>query len=147
MTRAKRIQSTPALEGNHHSSGNQDPLTERRIMEIADMVNGGAQRATCVKYMMDEWGFKDISQPSKIFNAAIRYLMPDDPEEYREQMIAKNFSRLEKIIEQSMKDRNYRVAREAIAETNKMLGLTGSKINIGQESPDGNKQIIQISFD
>lgn len=147
MTRAKREQLTPALEGNHHSPHNQDSLTERRIMQIAEMVNNGAQRTTCVKYMMDEWGFKDISQPSKIFNAAIRYLMPDDPQEYREQMIAKNFSRLEKIIEQSMKDKNYRVAREAIAETNKMLGLGGNKIQIGQEQADGTKQMIQISFD
>lgn len=145
MTKARRQQLTPALE--RQKPANQDPLTERRIMEIADMINNGAQRTTCVQYMMDNWGFRDISQPSKIFNAAIRYLMPDNPEEYREQMIAKNFSRLEAIIEKSMNDRNYRVAREAIAEVNKMLGLGGNKVQIGQQTPDGTQQMIQISFD
>lgn len=146
MTRARRIQSTPALEAGKPQ--NQDPSTEKKILDVAKMISEGKTRQSVVSYLMDTYGYTDISQPSKIYNAAVRHLMPTDMEAHRQELIEININRLETIIERGMSNNaDLRVAKEAIAELNKMLGITGNKVAIGKENADGTKEAIVISFD
>lgn len=146
MTKANRLQSTPALE--KAKPKNQDPLTEKKILDVAKMIAKGKTRQTIITYLMDTYGYTDSSQPYKIFNAAVRHLMPTDLDAHRQELIEMNIKRLETIIEEGMTNNaDLRVAKEAIAEINRMLGITGNKVAIGKEGPDGTKEAIVISFD
>ena len=146
MTNANRLQSTPALE--KAKPRNQDPSTEMKILDVAKMISEGKTRQSVVNYLIDTYGYTDISQPSKIYNAAVRHLMPKDLEAHRQELIEINIKRLETIIERGMTNNtDLRVAKEAIAELNRMLGITGNKVAIGKEGPDGSKEAIVISFD
>lgn len=123
------------------------PETEVYILQIADMICKGKTREACLDYIREA---KDISLPQakQYYDAAIRSLVPDDMDDYKKQMMAKNFRRLEKIVEKGMTDdRDLKLAKEAIAELNRMIGITGNKVAMGKENADGSREIIEITFD
>lgn len=121
------------------------PETEVYILQIADMICKGKTKEACLDYIREA---KDISLPQakQYYDAAIRSLVPDDMDDYKKQMMAKNFKRLEKIVEKGMTDdRDLKLAKEAIAEINRMLMGGGNKVVVNKNQ-EGDEQII-ISFD
>lgn len=130
---------------NSKDNPQSTPATEAKIMEVAKMISEGNTRETCIKYVMESKGVNH-RQGEQYYASAMRYLIPDDMDGYKEEVIAKNFERLEKIVERGMKNSaDLRLAKEAIAELNRMCGIGGNKVTMAK-SKDGD-EMIQITFD
>lgn len=118
-------------------------------MTIQDMIAQGKSRQSIIKYLTDQG--TNISTANKLYYEALKDIQPDPNllDDYKKGMIQQNLDRLEKIIDDCIDKESYQnkqVAIKAIAEINKMLGLSeGNNVTIAQNK-DGD-QIINIRFD
>ena len=118
------------------------PATVVKVEEAAKMISKGKGRAEVIEHLQKKY---DMSYETarKYFVSACHFLIPDDQGEFRQSLIKQNMERLEKIINDSIEEKQYKTAREAIAEMNKMLGVTGGQgIVINQDPASGQQQII-----
>ena len=118
------------------------PETVMKIQDAAKQISKGKSRATVIEYLQNEYGIA-YDTARAYYTDAIHYLLPANDENFRQELIKINYERLNTIIQESMDSGNYRVAREAIAEQNKMCGLTGSNVQIGyHQDKDNNTEFI-----
>ena len=111
------------------------------------MLSKGKSRATIIQHLIDTYGYSPQTA-ARYYESAVIYLVPDNDEEYRRNLIKANTTRLETIYERAMEERQYKVAREAIAELNKMAGIKGEGVQIGvQTDKQNDTQQIIIKFD
>lgn len=121
-------------------------LTATRIGFLAkNIAEQGWTKDTVTGYVQENWGLSP-TQASRYYYSAVRYLVPSDPE-FRESLIDKNVARLEKMIEQAMQEGDKKLANDLIKTLNSMLSVGGTKIAVGQYTPDGAQQVIEITFD
>lgn len=146
----KRKEAIPAAEkptnegGKEHKNGPQ-PATLARIERAAEMIGQGVTKGDIIATFQNDYSLS-YDQARRYYICGCRYLIPDDQEGYRKAIIQHNVERLEKIIDEGMKDNaNLRVAKEAIAELNKMLGLTGNNIVIKNDA-ENKTQEVTINF-
>lgn len=126
---------------------NATASTTLRIQEAAKMLSKGKSRATIIQHLIDTYGYSPQTA-ARYYESAVIYLVPDDDEEYRRNLVKANTTRLETIYERAMEERQYKVAREAIAELNKMAGIKGEGVQIGvQTDKQNDTQQIIIKFD
>ena len=127
------------------------PATEFRVMEVAKMICEGNSKQTCLEYIQQAQNV-GIQQARMYYQAAINWLIPSDMDEYKKGLLQANIERLEKIIEEGIKNKNdarrgadyLRTAKDAIGELNKMLGVGNNRIVVA-ENADGDKA-ISIEF-
>lgn len=119
-------------------------VTETRIRDLADrIVNSGYTKWDAVQHCVDTYGVGK-SQAIKYYYASLRYLTPDNPEQYREALIEKNFHVLETILKTALDTGNLKEANNAVRIMNEMLGVSGRSLNIKAEGDE--KTTISISF-
>lgn len=116
------------------------PETVARIQSLAQMITNGSSRATIQQYVRDTYKVGD-RQAREYFNSALKYLQPDDAGEFRNNMAYANLSRLERIVEQNITDAP-KTAIAAIAEINKLLGLTNGNTVAVQTDNSGNTKFV-----
>lgn len=122
------------------------PETVMKVQDAAKLIAKGKTRATVIEHLQDEYGIA-YDTARKYYNDAVHYLLPDDDEQYRQELIKVNYERLNTIIQTSMEKGDNRVAREAIAEQNKMCGLRqGMTVGIATDKVNDTQQIV-IKFD
>ena len=137
IAKPKPIKESPINTGNKFKP-NTRPETIRRVTEAAKMISEGKSQMTVVSHFMDTYGL-EVDQAKNYWQAGARFLCPEDPDEYKKSLIETNIRRLEKIVEEGMKDNsNLKVAREAIAELNKMLGITTTGVQVGVRTDKNN---------
>lgn len=118
------------------------PAVMLRVQDAAKQIANGKTRATVIEYLQKEYHIA-YDTARHCYDDALNYILPSNDEEYRQNLVKINYERLDKIIQESMDAGNYRVAREAIAEQNKMCGLTGSNVQIGyRQDKDNNTEFI-----
>lgn len=120
------------------------PLAEDRVREGAKMIVQGKSREDILDFFKG-MGFAP-STAKDYLQAAARYLIPKDEDSYREEMVAANFNRLEGLLKRTLEgeDKDLRLAKDIIAEMNKML-VGYQKVAI-EKNKDGDERIV-ISFD
>lgn len=117
-------------------------------MEIMDAISKGQSRADIVQSLVDDGiTYRNAQQ---LFYEAMKDMTPDINllDDYKRGIMQQNLDRLEKIINSSIEGNagDKGVALKAIAEMNRMLGLSQSdKVTINKNQ-EGDEQII-ISFD
>ena len=117
-------------------------------MEIMDAISKGQSRADIVNSLVDDGiTYRNAQQ---LYYEAMKDMTPDINllDDYKRGMMQQNLDRLEKIINSSIEgnSQDKGVALKAIAEMNRMLGLSQSdKVTINKNQ-EGDEQII-ISFD
>ena len=122
-----------------------EPQTIERVQKVSELISKGMSRQSVQLYIRENYQVGE-RQARAYYSAAMKYLLPEDEDEYRKGLIQANIERLEKIIEQGMTDnQNLKIAREAISELNKMLGIGGNKVQIAKNG-EGD-ELIQITFD
>lgn len=116
-------------------------------MEVMDAISKGESRADIVQSLVDNGlGYKNANL---LYYEAMKELTPEENmlDDYKRGMMQQNLDRLEKIINSSIEgnSQDKQVALKAIAEMNKMLGLSqGNNVTINKNN-QGDEQII-ISF-
>lgn len=120
------------------------PAVSQRVKDIAEKISAGTSRMSVMNYITNDLGYS-YSQAKEYYETALAYLCPEDEEGYRKGLIQANFERLENIIERSMSgpDKNLRLAKDCIAEMNKVL-VSGQKV-IVEQNKEGDQRIT-ISF-
>lgn len=127
--------------------GNTSPATELRVIEIAKMICNGDSKQTCLEYIQKAQGC-GIAQAKRYYQSALNWLIPDDLPAYKQGLLEANMNRLEKIVEECIKKKDdtkkgsdyMRVAKEAISEMNKVLGVGNGRVMVS-ESAEGDKSI------
>ena len=126
---------------------NTAPETIYKIQQAAKMISEGCSRATVTQRMMEQFNIS-LSTANDYYKDAVKVLIPEDEDEWRKNLIKTNATRLETIYECAMRDGDWKAAREAIAELNKMSGLSNSGLQIGlQTDKQNDTQQIIIKFD
>lgn len=123
------------------------PAVMLRIQDAAKQIANGKTRATVIEYLQNEYGIA-YDTARHYYDDALNYILPSNDEEYRQNIIKINFERLNTIIQESMAAGNYRVAREAIAELNKMSGVhqNGTTVAVQTDHQNNTSQVL-IKFD
>lgn len=96
------------------------PQTVERVMEVSNMIVKGGSRQTIQNDIMQKWEVGD-RQARAYYSAAMRYLIPNDEDEYKRCLIQANIDRLEEIIQRTMNDDDYKNAIAAIKEINRII--------------------------
>ena len=107
------------------------PQTIERIISLAKMISEGMSRKNTQEWIMTHY---DVSarQARAYYSAALRYLIPDNEEEYKRGLIQANINRLETIIERTMAEgsADYRSAIAAIKEINRLVAPNENSIEV-----------------
>lgn len=117
-----------------------------RIYELAELiVNQGYGRVAIKKFAEEKYGISD-TQSERYWQAALKYLMPEDPEKYREALIGRNFNVLEGLLQKALSDSDTKTALEVVKTMNQLLGAGGKQIEIKDKDAGNNDRKITISF-
>ena len=123
------------------------PETKLRIIEAAKMLSQGKSRATIIEHLSEKYDIEYNTAADYYCNAAL-YLVPEDGDAFRKNLIRQNAVRLEAIYERAMENGDLKNAKEAISELNKMCGLTGNGLQVAVNNDvENNAQQIFIKFD
>ncbi len=139
-TKSKKVALNPEAEL-------PSTVSLQKVMELSKMLARGKSKQYIIDYAMEKYGVGE-PQAKRYYSAAVRNLVPDDVDEYRKGLIQTNFNRLETIVEKAMEEGDWKAAREAIAELNKMSGLNNGGLQVGiQTDKQNDTQQIIIKFD
>lgn len=107
------------------------PQTIERVTSLAKMISEGMSRKNVQEWIMTHY---DVSgrQARAYYSAALRYLIPDNEEEYKRGLIQANINRLETIIERTMAEgsADYKSAIAAIKEINRLVAPNENSIEV-----------------
>ena len=107
------------------------PQTIERIISLAKMISEGMSRKNVQEWIMTHY---DVSgrQARAYYSAALRYLIPDNEEEYKRGLIQSNIDRLETIIERTMAEgsADYKSAIAAIKQINRLVDPNDNSIEV-----------------
>ena len=105
--------------------------TIERVTNLAKMLSEGMSRKNAQEWIMTHY---DVSarQARAYYSAALRYLIPDNEEEYKRGLIQTNINRLETIIERTMAEgsADYKSAIAAIKEINRLVAPNDNTIEV-----------------
>lgn len=121
-----------------------DPQTVMRVQNLAKMISQGKSRETIQNFVMENYNVGQ-RQAINYYSAAVRYLLPENEEEYRKGLIQTNIERLENIAETCIENNNYKDAIAAIKEINNIVNPNKNQVTIGKNNLG--EEIIQINFD
>lgn len=107
------------------------PQTTEKIISLAKMISEGMSRKNVQEWIMANYGVRD-RQARAYYSAALRYLIPDNEEEYKRGLIQANINRLETIIERTMAEgsTDYKSAIAAIKEINRLVAPNENSIEV-----------------
>lgn len=147
MAKIKKPKSTAVTRHTAKKGGEVEGPTLLKIQEAARMVAEGKTRDTIISFLMEKYGMA-YGTARNFYTDGVRFLLPRSEAKYRNELIAKNIARLEKIIEMAMDANQLKVARDAIESLNKMIGIGngGFQIAVNQD-PENKTQQIYIKFD
>lgn len=129
------------------NKGSSKPATVLKVQEAAKMLSKGKSRATIIQHFMDTYGLS-VKTAADYYEAGTRFLMPDNESEFKQNLIKANATRLETIYERAMEAGDFKNAKEAIAELNKMIGVGKEGITVGiNTDKENDTQQVLIRFD
>lgn len=128
------------------TKGKSKASTEVRIYQIAEkIVKEGCARMDIIDYCQKEWGLSQ-TQAIRYWTSALAYLRPDNPEEYREALINRNFNVAEEILHRALEANNLKAASEALRILNSMLGVGSKAVEVRDKDGLGNDRVFTITF-
>lgn len=120
--------------------------TTARVYELAELiVKEGYGRLAVKKYAEEKYGIGD-TQSERYWVAALKYLMPENPEQYREALINRNFTVLESLLQKALADNDTKVALDVVKVMNTLLGAGSKQVEIQDKDSGNNDRKITISF-
>ena len=145
----KKVETGKTEKGISRHKGDNTPLTPQsqlKIEEAAKMITKGKGMNDVIEFIRDKYKIS-YEQSRHYWVAACRFLVAD-MDETREALIKQNIQRLERIINKSMENEDYKLAKETIGELNKMLGVGKDGVSIAvRNDPENNTQEFIIKVD
>lgn len=115
--------------------------TQTKVIELArEIVEHGYGRQAGIKYAKEHFNVKE-DQAERYYYAAINYLRPDNADEYREALIARNFGVLENMLQKALENNDLASATQIVKVMNTMLNVGDKKVQVEQ----GETKIV-VSF-
>ena len=119
---------------------------EARIYLIAEkIVKEGCPRLDVINYCKENWGLSK-TQAIRYWTSALEFLRPENPEQYRESLINRNFNIAEEILHRALENNNLKEANNALRIINQMLGVGGNKVEVKDKDSGGNDRTFTITF-
>lgn len=147
MPREKKVKSKVNLQPNRNKVVGAEPATVLKVQDAAKMITEGKTRATIIETLQEKYHI-GYDQAKHLYGEGIRFLIPEDEDTFRKDLIMKNFARLETIIERAMDSRQWKIAVSAIETLNKMIGIGNGGFQVAvNNDKENNTQQIYIKFD
>lgn len=141
------VDTSIVTKGGSKKLKGAEPLTVLRIEEAAKMITKGKGKDEIIEHIQKKYELS-YDQSRRYWIAACHYLIPDNEDEFRTALIKQNIERLEKIINESIESRDYKMAKDAISELNKTLGVGKDGVAIAvRNDANANTQEIMIKFE
>lgn len=122
-------QTTPVLKKTNKIAKYE---TQVKIKEVAELIaEKGYGRQACIKHIEEKWGV-GRTQSDKYYHAAMAMLLPEDPEKYRETLIARNFAVLESMLQKALENNDLSSATQIVKIMNTMLNVGDKKVQVEQ---------------
>ena len=142
QTSQRKKTTTPTLKGTQKAT----IATQIKIQEVASLiVEKGYGRMACLKYCKEKWGLSE-TQGDRYYSAALIYLRPENPDEYREALISRNFGVLEELLQRAMDSNDTPTALNVVKVMNGLLGVGGKQVEFNEKDKEGGEKKIVISF-
>ena len=139
---AKRSDKNASLVGKKNST----LATQAKVRLLAEKIaREGWSRLDVVKYVEEEWHLAS-SSADLYYQSACHYLIPENPEVYRDEIIQSNIANLKEIIRRALETNQLKVATTAISTLNQMMGVAGKSVKIEDNDSNGNPRTFTISF-
>lgn len=116
-----------------------------KVEEMAKMIAKGESKQKTIEKTMAKYGLS-YGRVSDLYYEAVKFLLPKDENRFREEVQALNVERLNKIVDECMESRDWKEATKAIAELNRMAGITSNGIKVGMrtDGDGGSEFVVQI---
>lgn len=116
-----------------------------KVEEMAKMIAKGESKEKTIEKVMKKYGLS-YGRVSDLYYEAVKFLLPKDENQFRQEVQALNVERLNKIVDECMESKNWKEATKAIAELNKMAGITSNGVKVGMRTDgEGNSEfVVQI---
>lgn len=115
--------------------------TQAKIRELSEhIVKCGYGRQASISYAAQTWGISE-KQAEKYYYAALKYLVPEDAERWRELLVARNFSVLEGMLQKALEREDLQAAVQIMKLMNTFLGVSDKKLEV-----DTKDTKITVSF-
>lgn len=142
MAKAKARNSSVTLPGAKKATA----ATEARLYEISRLiVDSGYSRTDVIDYCSENWGISR-SHSEKYYYGALHSLIPKNPEQYREALVARNFNLAENILKKALERNDFTNANAALKILNSMLGVGSKAVEIKDKEGTPEERTITISF-
>ena len=147
MGRNNRQNSLPVLKDSEGDTTKVSNLaTQVKITFLAEkMVKEGWTRYDVMQYCRNDWGLSQC-QSERYYKAACNTLLPTNDEEWRNALLARNFTTLEELLKKAIERDNLKAATEVVKVLNTMLGVGGKQTVITDETADSKRTIV-INFE
>lgn len=134
------------VEKEYNKESKPSTETMRRVEEAAKMITRGKGRNQIIEFVQKKYNLS-YEQARRYYICATRFLVPENQEEYRASLIEHNVQRLEQIIQDSMDNKDYKMAKEAIAELNRTMGVGSGKVSVGMKNdPETGENVVIVNF-
>lgn len=142
MAKARARNSSMLLPGTKKATA----ATEARLYEVARLItNSGYSRMDVIDYCAENWNISR-SRAEKYYYGALHALIPDNPEQYREALIQRNFNTAEGILKKALERNDLTNANAALKILNAMLGVGQKAVEIKDKEGTPEERTITISF-
>lgn len=120
--------------------------TQVKVAFLAEkIVKEGWTRYDVMQYCQNQWGLSK-GQSERYYKASCNSLLPTNDEEWRNTLLARNFSTLEELLKKAIERDNLKAATEVVKVLNQMMGVGGKQTVITDETADSKRTII-INFE
>ncbi len=142
---AKKESTTTSLKRIEGSTKNT-LATDVKIAFLANkIVKEGWTRYDIMQHVQNEWGLSK-TQAERYYKSACTTLLPSNDKEWRDALIARNFTTLEEILKRALERENLKCATEVLKTLNGMLGIGGRQVEIKDDTGEV-KRTITINFE
>lgn len=132
--------------GISFGDNNPSPETVLRVLSIVKQIQKGETQVDTWKWIQDEYGV-GIKTAQALYQSALRFLVPTDVMEARENAIAILQTRYEQLYKRAYDEGQLKTARDILDSLAKLQGLAGQGNTIKYaENANGEKMVV-VTFD
>ena len=121
------------------------PETVLRVLAIVKQIQKGETQVDTWKWTQDEYGVS-IKTAQALYQSALRFLVPTDGTEAKENAIAILQTRYEQLYKRAYEAGQYKTARDILDSLAKLSGLVGGNSVRIAENEHGDR-LIEVKFD
>ena len=132
--------------GISFGDNNPTPETVLRVLSIVKQIQKGETQVDILSWIQGEYGL-GIPSARNLYNMALRFLIPTDGMEAKENAIAILQTRYEQLYKRAYDEGQLKTARDILDSLAKLQGLAGQGNTIKYAENANGERMVVVTFD